>query len=82
MPIVVFWFLDAYYLLQERLYRALYNKVRIMKEEDIDFDMNTNLPEIKSEKTVYSDCLFSNTELVFYVPLALLVAVIIILTYL
>lgn len=82
VPIVVFWFLDAYYLLQERLYRALYNKVRIMKEEDIDFDMNTNLPEIKSEKTVYSDCLFSKTELGFYVPLALLVAVIIILTYL
>ena len=53
-----------------------------MKEEDIDFDMNTNLPEIKSEKTVYSACLFSKTEFGFYVPLALLVAVIIVLTYL
>ena len=27
IPIVVFWGLDAYYLLQERLYRALYNSV-------------------------------------------------------
>lgn len=80
VPILVFWFLDAYYLLQERLYRSLYNKVRIMKEEDVDFDMNTNLPDIKSEKNVYYICLFSKTELGFYLPLALMVAVIIILT--
>lgn len=32
-PILVFWGLDAYYLLQERLYRTLYNKVRVMSEE-------------------------------------------------
>ena len=80
VPILVFWFLDAYYLLQERLYRSLYNKVRIMKEEDVDFDMNTNLPDIKSEKNVYYICLCSKTELGFYLPLALMVAVIIILT--
>lgn len=76
LPIFVFWFLDGYYLLQERLYKALYNKVRIMNEQDVDFDMNTDLPEIKSEKTVYWACLFSKTELGFYVPLALLVAAI------
>lgn len=82
VPIVVFWFLDAYYLLQERLYRVLYNKVRAMKEEDIDFNMNTDLPELKSDQTVYSKCLLSITEMGFYVPLALLVSIIIILTYL
>ena len=41
IPIVVFWGLDAYYLLQERLYRALYNKVRNLPENEINFDMNT-----------------------------------------
>ena len=28
IPIIVFWFLDAYYLKQEHLYIALYNEVR------------------------------------------------------
>ena len=82
VPIVVFWFLDAFYLLQERLYRALYGKVRLMKEEDVDFDMNTDLPELKSKKTNYIDCLFSKTEFGFYLPLALVTAGIIIITHL
>lgn len=81
VPIIVFWFLDAYYLLQERLYRALYNKVRMMKEEEIDFNMNTSIDELKSEKNTYVSSLFSKTEFWFYVPLALLVAGIIILTH-
>lgn len=81
VPIIVFWFLDAYYLLQERLYRDLYNKVRMMKEEEIDFNMNTSLDELKSEKNTYVSSLFSKTEFWFYVPLALLVAGIIILTH-
>lgn len=82
VPIVVFWFLDAFYLLQERLYRALYNKVRVMKAEDVNFDMNTDLPELKSKKTKYIDCLFSKTEFGFYLPLALATAGIIIITHL
>lgn len=82
VPIIIFWLLDAYYLLQERLYRALYNKVRVMKSEDVDFDMNTSLPELKDDKTVYSNCLFSKTEIGFYLPLAILAAVIIFLTHL
>lgn len=82
VPIVVFWFLDAFYLLQERLYRALYNKVRVMKEEYVNFDMNTDLPELKSKKTKYIDCLFSKTEFGFYLPLALVTAGIIIITHL
>lgn len=82
VPIVVFWFLDAFYLLQERLYRALYNKVREMKVEDVNFDMNTNLPELMSKRTTYIDCLFSKTEFGFYLPLALVTAGIIIITHL
>lgn len=82
VPIIVFWCLDAYYLLQERLYRALYDKVRAMKEEDIDFSMNTSVEELKSKKTVYTACFFSKTEGGFYIPLAVLSAAIIILTHL
>lgn len=28
IPVIAFWGLDSYYLLQERLYRSLYNKVK------------------------------------------------------
>lgn len=79
IPILVFWGLDAYYLRQERLYRELYNLVREKNEQEIDFSMNTS--EIQSEKTSYFNCLSSVTELWFYFPLALLSAVIIIITH-
>lgn len=69
--------LDTYYLWQERLYRALYNKVRKMEDEKIDFDMNTNKDELKTGKNTYLDTLFSVTELFFYLPLAIVSAAVI-----
>ena len=44
IPVIVFWGLDSYYLLQERLYRALYEKVRNLPEEQIDFSMKAEIP--------------------------------------
>lgn len=82
VPILVFWGLDSYYLRQERLYRSLYNNVRTKDESQIDFAMNTTLPELESERTAYSNCLFSATELWFYLPLALLSTLIIVITHL
>ena len=81
VPIVVFWFLDSYYLLQEKLFRSLYGKVRQLPENKIDFDMNTKKDEFKSEKNTFNACLFSVTEAGFYIPLAILSAGIIILTH-
>lgn len=43
IPCICFWILDAYFLRQERLYRALYNSIRLKKEADIDFNMDTQL---------------------------------------
>lgn len=77
IPIVSFWLLDAYYLQQERLFRSLYNYVRNLNEEQIDFDMNTD-PFKQNEKNSYFDCLFSVSELI-YLPLALTPIVVIIL---
>jgi hypothetical protein len=37
---LVFWFLDSYFLWQERLFRALYNHVRQLTPEDVDFGMD------------------------------------------
>ena len=40
---LVFWFLDAYYLKQEKLFRELYNKVSKISDDNlVDFSMNTS----------------------------------------
>lgn len=40
---VVFWFLDAYYLKQEKLFRELYDKVSKISDDNlVDFSMNTS----------------------------------------
>lgn len=78
IPIVVFWGLDSYYLLQERLYRALYNKVRLLNEKDIDFSMKATKEEFNSEKNRFFSCLLSKTEIWFYLPLALVCTIVII----
>jgi hypothetical protein len=42
IPLLVFWFLDAYFLWQERMYRKLYDWVRNnrLKTDEYLFDMN------------------------------------------
>ena len=66
--ILVFWILDGYFLSQERLFRDLYNRVRKLDEEKIDFSMNTDeYKKYKKNTLVYA--MFSSTLLVFYIPL-------------
>lgn len=81
IPVIVFWWLDAYYLLQERLYRALYEKIRNTDEDDIDFSLKATPVEFGNKKNCFSNCLFSKTELGFYVPLALVCTGIIFITH-
>lgn len=38
--LVLFWYFDGYFLSLERCFRDLYDKVREMNEENIDFSMN------------------------------------------
>ena len=80
VPIIIFWGLDAYYLLQERLYRSLYDKVRQVDEDNIDFSLMATMQEFNNEKNCYSSCVFSKTELWFYFPLAIVCTGIIIVT--
>lgn len=81
IPVIVFWGLDAYYLLQERLYRALYDKVRFTGEDKVDFSLKATTKEFDDDKNKYINCLFSLTELWFYVPLAVVCTGIIIITH-
>ena len=81
IPVIVFWFLDSYYLLQERLFRSLYGKIRKLPENKIDFDMNISAEEFKIERNTFFSCLISPTELGFYFPLALVCTGIVIVTH-
>ncbi|MFA5643973.1 MAG: hypothetical protein WC928_00385 [Patescibacteria group bacterium] len=65
---LVFWILDGYFLSQERLFRDLYNHVRKLKEEEIDFSMDVEeYKKLKKNTQIYS--MFSPTLLIFYLPL-------------
>ena len=81
VPIIIFWGLDAYYLLQERLYRSLYDKVRQMDKNKIDFSLKATEQEFNSKRNCSGSCLFSRTELWFYLPLAIVCTGIIIITH-
>ena len=54
--------MDGFFLSQERMYRALYNKVR--KEDNTDFDMNASVFNTGKNSWVCST--FSKTLLLFY----------------
>ena len=75
IPLFVFWGMDAFYLHQERLFRKLYDYVRVQKPQQVDFSMNPAAVRSNSKKNRYLDCLFSITELGFYLPLLLLYSV-------
>lgn len=60
LPTLAFWGLDAYYLRQERLFRALYDLVRKTKRKDADpFSIDTRVVSHKVESWICT--LFSPT---------------------
>nr|DAP30356.1 MAG TPA: hypothetical protein [Bacteriophage sp.] len=70
IPLIVFWLLDAYYLMLERKFRCLYDEVRIKKEEEIDFDMSFKFIRVKMsdvKKYCFFKILFSKTIWPFYI---------------
>jgi hypothetical protein len=63
-PCVAFWILDGYFLWQELLFRALYDLVRQLKEDEIDFSMDTSIVRRNVEQ--WRDVIFSKTLLIFH----------------
>lgn len=59
----VFWFLDSFFLWQERMYRALYDEVRQKHEDEINFSMDASR---FSERRKWYKALFSITLWPFY----------------
>lgn len=74
LPVLVFWGLDAYFLWQERLFRALYDRVRLVDAAEIDFSMDVGVVRADPRLT-WIRALVSRTLIPFYG--ALTVAVII-----
>ena len=72
-PALVFWALDGYYLWQEGLFRKLYDRVRVMADDQVDFSMSTQ--PIKSIARSFLGATFSLTLVLFHgaVVLAILV---------
>lgn len=63
-PAIAFWVLDGYFLHQEKLFRALYDQVRELDEEDIDFSMDTSAVVQKVDP--WSRVVVSKTVLIFH----------------
>ncbi len=78
VPVIVFWFLDSYYLQLERKYKVLYDKVRV-KDNEINFDLNIediNYSKLNLERLCFIRCLLSKSEFLFYVPIVVVLTII------
>ena len=73
-PLLIFWYLDSYYLSQERGFRALYDQVREKPELEIDFSMNTKSINDK-HRTSRANAFLSNTLVTYYGGLAVIMLV-------
>src|SRR5438045_7442454 len=69
-PVLVFWILDGYFLSQERRFRNLYDSVRVKKEGEVDFSMDTKT--FVDSKSGWIASFFSKTLLIFYGSIILL----------
>jgi|SRR3990170_2309288 len=63
-PCIVFWLLDGYFLWQERLFRALYDRVRVKSSDAIDYSMD--ISELKKTEKSWLDSVFSTTLILFH----------------
>lgn len=77
--LVLFWVYDGYFLSLERKYRGLYDKVRTLAEDAIDFSMNIGEFKTHADKTILA-AMFSPTLLAFYGVLGVAMGIIIKLT--
>ena len=63
-PAISFWCLDGYFLHQERLFRKLYDRVRKLSEDEIDFSMNTQ--SVQDQVASWAEVTISKTLLAFH----------------
>ena len=65
IPAIIFWGLDGFFLWQEQLFRKLYDRVRVLPDEEIDFSMDTSV--IKGDgRPTWVAATFSKTLIPFH----------------
>jgi len=74
LPVVIFWILDAYFLSRERSFRRLYDQVRNLDENKIDFSLD--ISQFKERKNNWFWSMFSHTILFFYTSLIVVMLII------
>ena len=81
IPLLVFWFLDAYFLWQERMYRKLYEWVinNRLKTEEYLFDLNAY--RFKDQVQSRFRIMFSITLGWFYGSIAILIVIYLVLLF-
>ena len=77
--VLIFLYLDLYYLGMERKYRFLYEKVRNGGYVNFELKIDFKESEIKQSKSSIWDCLKSKTILRFYIPIFLILVCLLIL---
>ena len=75
IPLIVFWFLDAYFLWQERMYRKLYDWVIKNRLSTDEYLFNMNAYRFKNEVQSKFRIMFSITLGWFYGSIAILVII-------
>lgn len=75
-----FWILDAYFLRLEKLFRALYEEVANNQTTPVSFSMK--IEPYEAQVDCYLNILFSQTLLVFYFPILVLLLALSVVFYL
>lgn len=70
-PALLFWVLDGYFLSQERRFRALYDHVRKLDEDQIDFSMDT-APFKNEWRNTWPGAMLSKTPVTYYGALVII----------
>ena len=78
IPAIIFWGLDGYFLWEERKYRALYDHVRNLDENEINFSMDTS--GVKDKVKGWEAAIFSKTLIPFHGVLIGAIIVVMLLT--
>ena len=73
VPVFVFWGIDGYFLREERKYRRLYDEVRMLEEDAIDFSMDTSK---FTKNTSWAEAVISTTLIPFHGVLLIAVLVV------
>jgi len=75
-PVGMFWVLDGYYLWQERLFRALYEHVRLVKDYNQEERLAMNVGKFIPTTSSWFKTMCSNTLRIFYGTAAVLVLIV------